>query len=352
MAGFLDSKERVIDMVLTDVGKSLLLKGDLRFTYWIPFDDEVDYNPEFIGEYQGGVFVSALDMSGSDYQDARTRKTEDPLVREATMGYRGLAYAEVDTTNVYRPMYSAPPGVGQTYPLLEAAAVFNTNSLDPVTSASLQFPDGVFYQSTWLGPMGNQIAIAYVSGMLLAVSSSVDNISGTVFTVTLNNGVTNNGDVVRAVNGNTVFSSWATASLLSNSGTVVLPASVRYLFGGSLSSRGSIPVVITQQKNSKLYVQYDEKGQTIIRTIGPGDVAFQRKAVSETKLEFTYPSDKNELPHDIKLEGFLVTMYHSSTIKKDEFGQDIGGYEEILQNRDSKDQIVYRNDLALDNLTP
>jgi len=217
-------------MVLTDVGKSLLLKGDLHFVYWIPFDDEVDYNPMIPGS--GSMDARHLQMS-------QTMKTEDPLIREATMGYRGLAYTEVDTTNVYRPMYSAPPGVGQTYPLLEVA--INT---------------------------------------------------------------------------------------------------------------GSMQVNMTQQKSSKLYVQYDDKGQTIIRTIGPGDEAFQRRAISENKLEATYPSDKNELPHDIKLEGFLITMYHSSTIKKNEFGQDVGGYEEILQNRDSKDQIVYRNDLALDNFTP
>jgi len=230
MAGFLDPKERVIDMVLTDVGKSLLLKGDLHFVYWIPFDDEVDYNP---------IIHESASLDARDLQMSSTMKTEDPLIREATMGYRGLAYTEVDTTNVYRPMYSAPPGVGQTYPLLEVA--INT---------------------------------------------------------------------------------------------------------------GSMQVNMTQQKSSKLYVQYDDKGQTIIRTIGPGDEAFQRRAISENKLEATYPSDKNELPHDIKLEGFLITMYHSSTIKKNEFGQDVGGYEEILQNRDSKDQIVYRNDLALDNFTP
>ena len=230
MAGFLDPKERVIDMVLTDVGKSLLLKGDLRFIYWIPFDDEVDYNPD--------IFNSAS-LDARDLQTAKTTKTEDPLLREATMGYRGLAYTEVDTTNLYRPMYSAPPGVGQTYPLLEATI-----------------------------------------------------------------------------------------------------------------STGSIQVSVLQQKNSKLYVQFDDKGQNIIRTMGPGEEVFQRRAISENKLEVMYPSDKNELPEDIKLEGFLITMYHSSTIKKDELGQEIGGYEEILQNRDSKDQIVYRNDLTLDNFTP
>jgi len=230
MAGFLDPKERVIDMVLTDVGKSLLLKGDLHFVYWIPFDDEVDYNP---------IIHESASLDARDLQMSSTMKTEDPLIREATMGYRGLAYTEVDTTNVYRPMYSAPPGVGQTYPLLTAS--INT---------------------------------------------------------------------------------------------------------------GSLTVTVLQEKNSKLYVQYDDKGQTIIRTIGPGDVAYKRNALSEMKLEVQYPMDQNELPNDMKLEGFLVTMYHSSTIKKDEFGQDVGGYEEILQNRDSKDQIVYRNDLALDNFTP
>ena len=117
-------------------------------------------------------------------------------------------------------------------------------------------------------------------------------------------------------------------------------------------STGSIPVNVTQQKSTNLYVQYDSKGQTIVRTVGQGESAYKRQAVSEEKLEAQYPLDKNELPTDMKLEGFLVTMYHSSTIKRDENGQETGGYEEILQNRDSKDQIVYRNDLALDNFTP
>ena len=228
MAGFLDPKERVIDLVLTDAGKSLLLKGDLHFTYWIPFDDEVDYD--------------APDPSCSLGQSAQQRKTElaeSPLIREATMGYRGLAYTEVDTTNVYRPMYSAPPGVGQTYPLLTAA--INTSSLK---------------------------------------------------------------------------------------------------------------VEVRQQKTSKLYVQYDDKGQTVIKTMGPGDEAFSRTATVSSLLEASYPLQKNELPPDIQLEGFLVTMYHSSTIKKDENGQDVGGYEEIIQNRDSSNAIVYRNDLTLDNWTP
>lgn len=90
--GFLDPAERVVDMVLTEVGKISMMRGELRFVYWVPFDDEVDY---------------------------RLSQTllETPLIREATMGYRGLNMVEEDTTNVHRPMYSASPGVGLTAPL-------------------------------------------------------------------------------------------------------------------------------------------------------------------------------------------------------------------------------------------
>jgi hypothetical protein len=108
MPGFLDAKERVIDMVLTDTGKSLLLKGDLQFVYWIPFDDEVDYDPR--------VWNSAS-LDADSLFSRKQQLTETPLIREATMGYRGLNLREEDTTNVIRPMYSAPPGVGQNYPL-------------------------------------------------------------------------------------------------------------------------------------------------------------------------------------------------------------------------------------------
>jgi len=108
MPGFLDPKERVIDMVLTDTGKSLLLKGDLQFVYWIPFDDEVDYDP----------FVwNSASLDAGELEARKQQLTETPLIREATMGYKGLNLKAEDTTNVINPMYSAPPGVGQNYPL-------------------------------------------------------------------------------------------------------------------------------------------------------------------------------------------------------------------------------------------
>lgn len=86
--GFLDPKERVLDIVLTDTGKQLLLKGELRFAYWIPFDDEVNY------------------------QDLN-----DPLIVEATSGRFGLNNTQEDTTNVNRPMFTASPGVGHSAPI-------------------------------------------------------------------------------------------------------------------------------------------------------------------------------------------------------------------------------------------
>ncbi len=242
MSGFLDPKERVIDMVLTDVGKSLLLKGDLHFVYWIPFDDEVDYAPPLGGLVpQGQTWMTASVLSSSSpdaYKAWKVQLTESPLVREATMGYRGLSYTEEDTTNVIRPMYSAPPGVGQTYPLLSASV-----------------------------------------------------------------------------------------------------------------STGSLEVITNQQRQSKVYVQFDATGQTVVQMVGPTDPAFRRQAQNEAQLQAEYPLDRNDLSN-MQLEGFLVTMFHSSSLRVGETGSDIGGFEEILQNRDSKNDIVYRNDLALDNFTP
>lgn len=115
MAGFLDPKEQVIDMVLTDVGKSLLMKGDLFFAYWIPFDDEVDYFPQTEPRVSQTLEERAYELM------------ETPLTREATLGYKGLNFAAKDTTNVIRPMFTAPPGVGHSFPIPRMG--LNTGSL-------------------------------------------------------------------------------------------------------------------------------------------------------------------------------------------------------------------------------
>jgi len=218
MPGFLDAKERVIDMVLTDTGKNLLLKGGLQFVYWIPFDDEVDYDPH------------VNDSGSRDAGDLAIRKqelTETPLIREATMGYRGLNYREEDTTNVNRPMYSAPPGVGQNYPLPQLVPSFT--------------------------------------------------------------------------------------------GTTV---SVKQALMTSYGPENEPPQVIGIRR-------YDA-------TISNLDVRY----------------DAASFPVDTQTEGFLITLYKSSSLKVDETGSVIGGFQEVLHNIDSSGSIAYLNDLRLYNHTP
>lgn len=41
--GFLDPKERILDIILTEKGRELLSKGELVIKYYAFFDDEVDY---------------------------------------------------------------------------------------------------------------------------------------------------------------------------------------------------------------------------------------------------------------------------------------------------------------------
>jgi hypothetical protein len=118
MAGFLDPEQRVIDMVLTETGKQSLKAGKLRFVYWIPFDDEVDYNPP------------ATPRPEQTLAQRQQELTETPLVREATMGYAGTNLKAEDTINVHRPMFTVPPSVGHSgskFPLPQMAV--STGSL-------------------------------------------------------------------------------------------------------------------------------------------------------------------------------------------------------------------------------
>jgi len=242
MAGFLDPKERVIDMVLTDTGKQLLMKGELRFVYWVPFDDEVDYFP-----ITGSAFMTT--SFGQTYEQRSQELTESPLVREATMGYRGLNLAEEDLTNVNRPMFTAVPGVGLTTPLPQA--VIDT---------------------------------------------------------------------------------------------------------------GPVTVQISQKKLMKTYVQRDHEGWPIGGQVGPLTVGFKRFDGSEVPVRATYST--GSFTNDSQLEGFLLTMYQSSTLVQKSIGAGLladtyiieggggGGHQEILHNRDSNGNIVYRNDITLTVKTP
>jgi hypothetical protein len=101
LAGFLDKNERIVDMVLTNEGKRLLSKGDLRFCYFALFDDEVDYDP-FIRN-SGSLTADQLSSSIED-------QIESGLVREAVTGYQIANVSGSDFTNVHRPLFTIPQG--------------------------------------------------------------------------------------------------------------------------------------------------------------------------------------------------------------------------------------------------
>lgn len=101
MAGFLDKETRIIDMVLTGYGKDLLSKGELRFAYWVPFDNEVDYDPPIMNS----ASLSSVALTASKFD-----QVEATLVEEAKTGYRRLNNSGSDTTNVYGPMFMMAHG--------------------------------------------------------------------------------------------------------------------------------------------------------------------------------------------------------------------------------------------------
>ena len=104
MSGFLDKNNRIIDMVLTGEGKHLLSKGALHFIYWIPFDDEVDYDP---------YIAASASMSSAEISSSRVDQIENTLVREATTGYRRQNKSGSDETNVHRPIFTMAQGQTQ-----------------------------------------------------------------------------------------------------------------------------------------------------------------------------------------------------------------------------------------------
>lgn len=102
--GFLDKQDRVIDMVLTDEGKRLLSLGELEFSYYAFFDDEVDYSP---------YIPNSSSLSSADLSASIVREIEATPVREATVGSNfSHALSGRDCTNVNRPIFTMPHGQG------------------------------------------------------------------------------------------------------------------------------------------------------------------------------------------------------------------------------------------------
>lgn len=101
MAGFLDKNTRVVDMHLTMEGKRLLSLGQLRFSYFALFDDEVDYDP-FISQ-SGSMTAAQISGTRDDY-------IENTLVREAVSGYRLSNRSGSDNVNVQKPLFTMKQG--------------------------------------------------------------------------------------------------------------------------------------------------------------------------------------------------------------------------------------------------
>jgi len=104
MAGFLDKNTRIVDVVLTNNGKRLLSQNKLNFCYWVPFDDELDYDP-FIS---GSASLSQEQLSSSVYLSIETTP-----IREAVSGYKIGNMLSTDKTNVNRPMFTMAQGQTQ-----------------------------------------------------------------------------------------------------------------------------------------------------------------------------------------------------------------------------------------------
>lgn len=123
MTGFIDRNTRIVDMVLTNYGKRKLSNGDLRFCYWIPYDDEIDYDPyvsqNFSGTFtlsgskpglSGFTIISSGTLTSEQLSASIDSLIESTPIREATTGYRNFNRSGSDFTNVHRPMFTMSQG--------------------------------------------------------------------------------------------------------------------------------------------------------------------------------------------------------------------------------------------------
>lgn len=168
--GFLDPKERIIDFVLTGVGKGLLTRGDLVFKYWAPFDDEVDYYPPVDGQ------------RADQTEDQRRQEiTETPLVREACSGYSVKNLSDDDQTNVQRPLYTAMLGSGHEAPLPKVSVSPSSASIEfsqRKTSVVYEYRDESGNVINKVGPVETGVERFGASEVLVEASYPVGSVAG------------------------------------------------------------------------------------------------------------------------------------------------------------------------------
>ena len=150
MAGFLDRNTRVLDMVLTNRGKDLLAKGQLRFCYWIPYDDDIDYQP----------YISTSGSMGPEQLSSSIYAAiESTPLREATTGYRFANSSGSDNTNVHRAMFTMAQG--QTIvpravfpPIIDREVVTSVRNVTKITQDRDQL--GKFLNASRPVDLGNE----------------------------------------------------------------------------------------------------------------------------------------------------------------------------------------------------
>ena len=130
----------------------------------------------------------------------------------------------------------------------------------------------------------------------------------------------------------------------------------------TVEQSGVLEVTINQKKLVKSYVNKDDQGNEIASPPDPVVIGIQRYGSSEAKVDASYLTAS--YPPEFSKEGFLVTVYQSST-----FGQHAvltgsdgkplsyvlsgsGGFQEVVHSHNSNGDISYRNDLALRIYTP
>lgn len=106
MAGFLDSKERVVDMVLTDYGRKLYSKGKLRFVYYAFSDDEIDYDPWITNSAYISGTLDGPDLTGSIVEQIQTQHVFEAVT--------GMAFGKdkdcKDTVCIKNLLFTMPQG--------------------------------------------------------------------------------------------------------------------------------------------------------------------------------------------------------------------------------------------------
>lgn len=125
--GFLDSRERVQDVVLTQEGRRQLAAGTLEFRYFSVHDDELDYEP---------IVYSSGSFDDDGLEQYLREVIEDTPVMEAVVGKPSLSVRDVDNSLVPRSYLFDARDASGIVPVLSIAPAL-TSSMIEVDQASL-----------------------------------------------------------------------------------------------------------------------------------------------------------------------------------------------------------------------